>query len=204
MHILQSIGIRRLSPASASFEARPSAADPAVLLVHDWSGLPDSMGPLATELAEHHYRSIRMGFIPAPAEMSGFQRVSRVADEIIKEVRRVGPVFAIVANGLAAAAVLLALTRERIACDVVLVGLDPEHRDLRRFAHQLGDVHGLLIHSADDATATLHDALEIAEAWPNSILSRVEGLGHRSVLAAASTRSLMLRFLDMHRPIQAS
>lgn len=191
MHILETLGFRRSHPESTR------SAGPAVLLVHDWAGMPDDMAPLAHELTAHHYRSVTMEYDPIAASLGGFDRLSELANEIIAAARRAGRVAAIVAHGLGASAVLLALSRERIACHVVLVGLDPDHRSWAGLTGGLGDVHGLLIHSADDATAPLHDALEVADAWPNSILARVEGLGHRGVLGAPSTRQSVLRFLAL-------
>lgn len=198
MHNPGTVGSNRPHPAPANLPI--SFSGPAVLLVHDWSGLPADMAPLAEELAAHHYRSVTMDYDPVAATLGGCARLSELADEIIAAAHRAGPVTAIVAHGLGASAVLLALSRERIAGQVVLVGLDPDHRNWAALTARLGDVPGLLIHSADDATAPLHDALEVADAWPNSILARVEGLGHRSVLTAPSTRQSVLRFLALHDP----
>ncbi len=69
-------------------------------------------------------------------------------------------------------------------------------------ASELGEVRSLFIHSADDEIASLHAALELAEAWPNSMLERVEQLGHRRILTSPHSAAAVLRFLDGAGPLR--
>jgi pimeloyl-ACP methyl ester carboxylesterase len=198
MHILETLGIRRAPAQDAPPPLLDALERPTVLLVHDWAGMPEDMAPLAAQLEGHQYRSITLHFDPRAAALGGIERLSELAEEIIEASHRLAPLSAIVAHGLGASAVLLALSRERITAQVVLIGIDTDHQSWSDLSGQLGDVDGLLIHSADDGTTSLHDALEVAAAWPNCMLARVDGLGHTRILSAPSTHASILRFLDIH------
>ena len=181
---------------SASLPTWSLGEGPAVILVHDRAGLADDMHPLAEALAAHGYRTIQFEVPSASEPLQGVAHLAELADEIIAVAHAFGPVAAIVAHGEGASAALVALNRERFTHNAVLIGADAMNDLSPDLPGNLGEVRSLLIHSQDDGVVPLHDALELAVAWPNCILSRVERLGHRRILSSPSTHAEVLRFLD--------
>jgi len=83
-----------------------------VLLVHGWSGHAGQLTTIAEKLSSRGYRAIALD-LPAHGESSG-KRTSLVhfADAIAGASRLFGPLHAIIAHSLGAAAATLALRRE--------------------------------------------------------------------------------------------
>jgi pimeloyl-ACP methyl ester carboxylesterase len=87
------------------------------------------------------------------------------------------------ARGVAAAAgldaedteAMLAILSRGMGTDVREVSL-PQRAPMRR-------EHALFIHSSDDRVVAIEDSLATAAAWPGARHQRVEGLGHRRILA---------------------
>jgi hypothetical protein len=176
-------------------EAWSVGSGPAVLLVHDALGGPEDMAPLAIALAHHGYRAIGLAGEVGDDRESCLGVLARMTDAVLDVAHAEAPLAGIVAHGVGATAVLLALSREHFTHDAVLIGADA-HELSPEAASDLDDVRSLLIHSRDDDVASLHGALAFAHAWPKSMLARVDGLGHERILFAESTLDSMLRFFD--------
>ena len=99
------------------------------------------------------------------------------------------------ARGFAAAAgldaggidAMLALLRDAIGVDAREVSLPRRALDLRQPA--------LFIHSADDRVVAIEDSLSSVAAWPGARHLRVEGLGHRRILADEEVISAATEFI---------
>src|SRR5262249_51762938 len=88
-----------------------------VLLVHGWSGRAGQLTTLAEALSFEGYRAIALD-LPAHGESSG-KRTSLVhfADAIADAFRLFGPLHAVIAHSLGAAAVTLGLKRRMLEVD---------------------------------------------------------------------------------------
>jgi pimeloyl-ACP methyl ester carboxylesterase len=99
------------------------------------------------------------------------------------------------ARGFAAAAgldaegaeAMLALLRAAIGIDVRDVSLPRRAPHLRQPA--------LFIHSTDDRVVAIEDSLTSAAAWPGARHLRVEGLGHRRILADPAVVAAAIEFV---------
>ena len=99
------------------------------------------------------------------------------------------------ARGFAAAAgldaeateAMLALLRSTVGVDVREISLPRRAPRLRQPA--------LFIHSADDRVVAIEDSLAGAAAWPGARHLRVEGLGHRRLLANPAVVAAAIEFI---------
>jgi hypothetical protein len=153
------------------------------------------MATLAVALAHRGYRAIGLADEVGDDRESYLGVLARMTDAVLDVAHAEAPLAGIVAHGVGATAVLLALSREHFTHDAVLIGVDA-HDLSPAAASDLDDVRSLLIHSRDDDVASLHDALAFAHAWPKSMLARFDGLGHKRILFAESTLVSILRFFD--------
>lgn len=65
------------------------------------------------------------------------------------------------------------------------------------------DAPALIVHSSDDSVVSVSDGEAIAAAWQGARLQRVEGLGHRRILASTEVVSTVCHFLLDPAPAQA-
>lgn len=99
------------------------------------------------------------------------------------------------ARGFAAAAgldaagteVMLALLGDAMGVDVREISLPQRAPQLRQAA--------LFIHSSDDRVVAIEDSLASAAAWPRARHLRVEGLGHRRILADPAVVAAAIEFI---------
>lgn len=75
-----------------------------------------------------------------------------------------------------------AQTRE-LTAELLKLGVDAAALDVHRAAAALRQP-ALLLHSADDRVVPVRCSEELASIWPGARLARLEGLGHRRILAA--------------------
>ena len=103
--------------------------------------------------------------------------------------------YELYARGFAAAAgldakgteAMLALLGDAIGIDVRQVSLPSLAPQLRQLA--------LFIHSADDRVVAIEDSLASAAAWPGACHLRVDGLGHRRILADPAVVAAAIEFI---------
>ena len=62
-------------------------------------------------------------------------------------------------------------------------------------AQKLGHIPALIIHDEDDVDVPLSESELLQQAWPNSILKRTKGLGHRRILYDAQVIESTVAFL---------
>ena len=75
-------------------------------------------------------------------------------------------------------------------------GEDLQHRvSATTTAQQLGHIPTLIIHDEDDVDVPLSESELLQQAWPNSILKRTKGLGHRRILYNAQVIESTVNFL---------
>ena len=99
------------------------------------------------------------------------------------------------ARGFAAAAGLDAAgTEAMLALLGDAMGVDVREVSLPRRAPQLRQA-ALFIHSADDRVVAIEDSLASAAAWPRAHHLRVDGLGHRRILADPAVVATTIAFI---------
>ena len=82
---------------------------------------------------------------------------------------------------------MLALLRESRGIDVQQISLPARAARLAQPA--------LFIHSADDRVVPIEDSIASAAAWPGARHLRVDGLGHRRILADAAVVEAAVGFV---------
>ena len=82
---------------------------------------------------------------------------------------------------------MLALLRDAIGVDVREISLPRRAPHLRQPA--------LFIHSSDDRVVAIEDSQASAIAWPGAHHLRVEGLGHRRILADPAVIAAVIAFV---------
>lgn len=103
------------------------------------------------------------------------------------------------ARGFAAASGLDAEgTEAMLALLRATLGVDVREISLPRRAPQLSQP-ALFIHSADDRVVAIEDSLASAAAWPGARHLRVEGLGHRRILADPAVVAAAIQFVSAAR-----
>lgn len=165
-----------------------------VLLVPDYGDLVEDLLPLRMSLTAAGYRVATLGAALATKAGDRLSGLAEAVDALVSLAEGAGPVTAVIGHGTGVTVAMLALGRHQFTTSAVLIAADAHGTE--PLAHDLGEVRSLLIHSTDDEIASLHDALDLAEAWPNSILERVERLGHRRILTSSHSANAVLRFLD--------
>jgi pimeloyl-ACP methyl ester carboxylesterase len=112
---------------------------PTVLLVHGWEGSRADMVPLAKALAATGHRAVVFD-MPAHGQAGGdTASIPVFADALRAAARALGPIEAVVAHSVGAAATILALSQERFTDRVVLIGTPARYRDFARaFARGAG------------------------------------------------------------------
>lgn len=165
-----------------------------IVLVPDWADIPTDHEELRAKLDRAGFEVISLQNIGSVHSATGIDEVAEVADELITVARNVAPI-AVIGHGSGVTSVLLALSRERVSQNAILIAADASTPDAD-LVRELGDVRSLFVHSNDDPITPFHDAIEIAQAWPNSILARFEGLGHRRIIRSQVTHEAVLRFLE--------
>jgi pimeloyl-ACP methyl ester carboxylesterase len=60
---------------------------------------------------------------------------------------------------------------------------------------ELGHIPALIIHDEDDADVLISESEQLHQAWPNSIMKRTTGLGHRRILYNAQVIEDTIDFL---------
>jgi pimeloyl-ACP methyl ester carboxylesterase len=98
------------------------------------------------------------------------------------------------ARGFAAAGLDAAGTDAMLALLGDAMGVDVREISLPRRAPQLRQP-ALFIHSSDDRVVAIEDSLASAAAWPGARHLRVEGLGHRRVLADPTVVTAAIEFV---------
>lgn len=174
----------------------------AVLIVPDFRDLDEDLLLLRAALKTAGYRVATLDAAVATRAGDRLDGLAEAVDVLVALAATVGPVAAVIGHGTGATVAMLALSRHRFTENAVLIAADAHGTEI--LARELGDVRSLLIHSADDEIASLHDALDLAEAWPNSMLDRVERLGHRRILTSQHSAAAALRFLDGAEVVQPS
>jgi pimeloyl-ACP methyl ester carboxylesterase len=80
-----------------------------------------------------------------------------------------------------------------LAAELLKLGVDPAALDVQRAARALRQP-ALLLHSADDRVVPLRTSEELAAIWPGAQLVRLDGLGHRRILAAPEVVAAAVSF----------
>jgi pimeloyl-ACP methyl ester carboxylesterase len=96
-------------------------------------------------------------------------------------------------RGVAANLGLSPAQTAELAAELLRRGVDVDALDSPRAAHGLRQPV-LLLHSADDRVVPIRTSMELAAAWPGAQLRRLDGLGHRRILAAPEVVEAALAF----------
>src|SRR3989442_10124173 len=129
---------------------------PTVLLVHGWNGNAAQLSGLVPPLLRAGYY-VAAPDLPAHGASGGTHtNVRAMADALLRLGRRVGPVHAVIAHSLGAAASVIALAEGLGAERAVLIA---PPADLPRYARQFGHAVGLSSWSTFDLLARLDLAL---------------------------------------------
>src|SRR2546425_7831595 len=135
---------------------------PTVLLVHGWNGNAAQLAGLAPPLLRAGYY-VAAPDLPAHGVSAGTHtNVRAMADALLSLGRRVGPVHAVIAHSLGAAASVIALA-EGLGAERAILIAPPA--DLPRYARQFGHAVGLSSRSTFDLLARLDLALGGREAF---------------------------------------
>jgi pimeloyl-ACP methyl ester carboxylesterase len=129
---------------------------PTVLLVHGWNGNAAQLNGLVPPLVRAGYY-VAAPDLPAHGASAGTHtNVRAMADALLRLGRRVGPVHAVIAHSLGAAASVIALAEGLGAKRAVLIA---PPADLPRYARQFAHAVGLSPRSTVDLLARLDVAL---------------------------------------------
>jgi len=129
---------------------------PTVLLVHGWNGNAAQLAGLVPPLVRAGYY-VAAADLPAHGASAGTHtNVREMADALLRLGRRVGPVHAVIAHSLGAAASVIALAEGLDAKRAVLIA---PPTDLPRYAGQFGRAVGLSPRSVSGLLARLDVAL---------------------------------------------
>src|SRR5256885_3390874 len=129
---------------------------PTVLLVHGWNGNGAQLAGFVPPLLRAGYY-VAAPDLPAHGASAGTHtNVRAMADALLRLGRRVGPVHAVIAHSLGAAASVIALAEGLGASRAVLIA---PPADLPRYARQFGHAVGLSSRSTFDLLARLDLAL---------------------------------------------
>src|SRR2546426_7719414 len=135
---------------------------PTVLLVHGWNGNAAQLAGLAPPLLRAGYY-VAAPDLPAHGVSAGTHtNVRAMADALLRLGRRVGPVHAVIAHSLGAAASVIALAEGLGASRAVLIA---PPADLPRYARQFARAVGLSPRSTSGLVARLDVALGGREAF---------------------------------------
>ena len=135
---------------------------PTVLLVHGWNGNAAQLAGLVPPLLRAGYYVAALD-LPAHGASAGTRtNVRAMADALLRLGRRVGPVHAVIAHSLGAAASVIALAEGLGAERAVLIA---PPADLPRYAREYARAVGLSARSTFDLLARLDVALGGREAF---------------------------------------
>src|SRR5438105_8060212 len=135
---------------------------PTVLLVHGWNGNAAQLAGLVPPLLRAGYYVAALD-LPAHGASAGTRtNVRAMADALLRLGRRVGPVHAVIAHSLGAAASVIALA-EGLGADRAVLIAPPA--DLPRYARDYARAVGLSARSTFDLLARLDVALGGREAF---------------------------------------
>jgi pimeloyl-ACP methyl ester carboxylesterase len=127
-----------------------------VLLVHGWNGNAAQLSGFVTPLVRAGYY-VAAPDLPAHGASAGSRtNVRDMADALLRLGKRVGPVHAVIAHSLGAAATVIALA-EGLGADRAVLIAPPSN--LRRYAREFARVVGLSPRSADGLLERLDAAL---------------------------------------------
>jgi pimeloyl-ACP methyl ester carboxylesterase len=127
-----------------------------VLLVHGWNGNAAQLSGFVTPLVRAGYY-VAAPDLPAHGSSAGSRtNVRDMADALLRLGRRVGPVHAVIAHSLGAAATVIALAEGLGAERAVLIA---PPSNLRRYAREFARIVGLSARSADGLLERLDAAL---------------------------------------------